>query len=116
MVWYQTKRRNKFNNRSSIYNGQYYHSIKEADYAQELDLRVKAKDIRSWRRQIPFELKVNGFKICKYIVDFEITHNNGDIELIEVKGFETDLWRFKRRLLEATHLTENPEIIYTVVK
>jgi hypothetical protein len=26
------------------------------------------------------------------------------------------LWRFKRRLLEATYLQENPEVKYTVVK
>jgi hypothetical protein len=116
MTWYQTYRKNKYNAKSSVYNGSYYHSIKEADYAQELDLRVKAKDIKSWRRQIPFDLKVNGFKICRYVLDFEITHTNGDIELIEVKGMETDLWRFKRRLLEATYLQENPEVKYTVVK
>lgn len=106
----------KYGAKSTQYEGITYHSKMEAAYAQELDLRLYAKDIKSWERQIPIELKVNGFKICTYYVDFLIHHNNGDKELIEVKGFETEVWRLKRKLLEAVYLVENPEYSYTVVK
>lgn len=115
MTWY-LKKGNKYGANSSIYNNIAYHSKKEAGYAQELDLRVRAKDIKSWERQIPIVIKINDFKICTYWVDFLIHHNNGNKELVEVKGFETDLWRIKRKLLEAVYLVENPEYTYTVVK
>lgn len=115
MAWYQTTF-NKYRAKSTIYNNIAYASKLEASYARELDLRLKAKDIKSWRRQVPIELKVNGEKICKYYVDFEITHNDGLIELIETKGFETEVWRLKRKLLEATLLKRKKNIKYTVVK
>jgi len=80
---------NKYGNISQTYNGHPYQSKLEAHYAQELDLRVRAKDIKSWERQVRTELYVHGKKICDYTLDFEITHNDGSTELIEVKGFPT---------------------------
>ena len=115
MIYFQ-KRGNKYGAKSSIYNGIAYHSKKEAGYAQELDLRIKAKDIKKWERQVPIELRVNGELIAKYYVDFKIYHNDKSEELVEVKGFETEVFRLKRKLLEATLLKEHPEIIYTIVK
>jgi len=44
---YYVKRQNKYNAKSTEYGGLIYHSKKEAGYAQELDLRIKAKDIKS---------------------------------------------------------------------
>lgn len=114
-MWYQ-RSANKYHAKSSIYNGIYYHSQLEAAYAQELDLRLKAKDIKKWERQIPLDLSVNGFKICRYIMDFRLTHNDGSVELVETKGFETDVWRMKFKLLEAIYSKEYPEITLTVLK
>lgn len=102
MTYFQIKQ-NKYNNQSSIYNGISYHSKKEAAYAQELDLRVKAKDIKSWKRQEKIELKVNGEQIANYYIDFVITHNDKTKEYVEVKGFETGVWRLKWKLFEAIY-------------
>lgn len=115
MTWFKQSG-NKYHAKSSIYNDTYYHSQFEAAYAQELDLRVKAKDIKSWRRQIRIHLGVNGFKIADYIMDFEITHNDDSLELVETKGFETDVWRMKWKLLEAIYSVDHPEIKITLVK
>lgn len=115
-MYYQSWRKNKYNNHTCQYGGSIYDSIKEADYAQELDFRLKAKDIKSWRRQIPIDLVVNGYKICTYKVDFEITHNNKSKELVEIKGFETPEFRLKKKLIEATFLHENPEYSYSLIK
>lgn len=116
-MWYQ-KPGNKYHAHSTQYEGITYHSKKEAAYAQELDLRVRGKDIKNWERQIPIELRAgpDNLKICTYYVDFLIHHKNGDKELVEIKGFETDLWRMKRKLLEALWLPEHPEYSYTVIK
>jgi hypothetical protein len=43
-------KKTKFNNRQTEYGGVIYHSQKEADYAAELDLRLRAKDIDGWER------------------------------------------------------------------
>lgn len=95
-------KKSKFNAKTTSYNGYNYMSKKEAGYAMELDYRVKAGDIKEWSRQHKFELMVEGVKICNYYIDFRATLNDGRIEYIEVKGFETDLWRVKWKITEAT--------------
>lgn len=126
MVWFQQKfprRKNKYNARSSVYNGVYYHSQLEAGFARDLDLRKKAGDIKDWKRQIPIDFYIEkkilnlkeGIKICRYYVDFQIIHNDKTIEWVEVKGFQTDLWRFKWKLFEAFFGNE-PNMKLTVIK
>ena len=62
----------------------------------------------SWRGKLPrsslstpLRLYVNEKKICNYFIDFKITLADNTVELIEVKGFETDVWRLKWKLTEA---------------
>ena len=116
MTYLQKYRYAKFGNRASDYNGVIYDSAFEAEYAQELDLRVKAKEIAGWRRQVKISIDIDEFHICNYFCDFEIEHFDGSFELVEVKGMETDVYRIKRRLLEAVWLPKNPNHTYTVVK
>lgn len=116
-MWYQKRfEKNKYGAISREYNGVLYHSKLEAKYASELDLELKEKKIKSWRRQVKISLDVYGYHICNYYVDFEVTHNDKTIELVEVKGFPTEVWRLKWKLLEAIYQKEHPEIILTVVK
>lgn len=105
---------NKYHAESSTHNGIPYHSKKEAAYASELDLRKKACDIKEWDRQIKISLDVNGFHICNYYVDFKILHNDGSLEYVEVKGFETDTWRLKWKLFEALYSNDKDKL--TIVK
>lgn len=114
MIWYQ-ERQNKYRAKTSIYDGVAYHSKKEAAFAQELDLRKKAGEIKDWRRQVRIPLDVNGQHICDYYIDFEIEHNDGSKEMIEVKGFQTEVWRLKWKLFEAIYNKEHPDIKLTVI-
>ena len=98
MAW---NRKNKYGAIKQTYNGYSYHSKKEARYAAELDWRVKAKEVKSWTRQHRLDLRVNGELICKYYIDFRAELTDGSIEYIEVKGFETDVWRLKWKLTNA---------------
>jgi len=107
--------RNKYGNISKVYNNRLYASKKEARYAQELDLRKKARDIKSWRPQIKIDLQSNGHHICNYYIDFEITHNDDSIEFVEVKGFETEVWRLKWKIFESIY-GHNPNYTLTVVR
>ena len=78
-------------------------SKKEAGYAQELDLRKKAGEIKEIDPQFRLRLDVNGFHICDYLVDFRVVMADGSEELHEVKGWETMLWQYKWRLTEALY-------------
>lgn len=109
---YWQKRGKKYNNVSSTYNGHTYHSKKEAAYAEELDLRVMAKELSHWERQVPIELRVNDHKICTYTIDFVEYDINGHEMYTEIKGFETPEWRLKWKLFEALH----PEMDKQVIK
>lgn len=72
--------------------------------------------VDSWERQIPFRLEVNGVLICKYVVDFLVRYADGRRELVEVKGYWTDVAKLKVKLFRATFLRDHPEIIYTIQK
>jgi hypothetical protein len=97
-----SKGKNKYSAKGTEYNGKWYHSKKEARYAEQLDWMLKAGEIQSWKGQHKIELKVNGQHITNYYMDFIVTDKHGGIEFHEVKGFETSLWQIKWRLLEAT--------------
>lgn len=116
MTWNLKYAKNKYNNTPQLYNGMRYDSKKEAEYAKQLDLRVKAKDIKSWERQVKIDLRVNGKHITNYYVDFVITHNDKSREYAEVKGFSTDLFRLKWVLFEALLSEIDPGATMTMIK
>lgn len=102
------KRRNgKYNSKSTIYNGRSYDSALEAAYANELDLRIKAGEIKEVIPQFKLELYVSNIHICNYYMDFKVILSDGSVEFHEVKGFETDVWRIKWKLAMAIYGKEN---------
>ena len=118
-LMYRVKNRTKYNvgsRETREHNGVYYDSKLEAGYAAKLDILVNGGAIKSWRRQVTVPLTAYGKQICTYRVDFEITHNDGHIEFVEVKGFETPVWRIKWKLFEAMMNAERPDIELTVVR
>lgn len=95
-MFYKT-RQNKYGNIKQ--NG--FDSKKESAYAQELDLRIKAKDIKGYQTQVKIELfGENKTRVCNYYIDFVIDHNDGSLEYVEIKGFQTPIWRLKWKLFE----------------
>jgi hypothetical protein len=46
-------------------------------------------------------LAVNGRSVCTYVVDFKITHDNGELEYLEIKGVRTRDWLLKWKLFDA---------------
>ena len=108
----------KLHNIRQTYNGIAYHSKLEAKYAMDLDLRLKGNDIKSWERQVKISIDVNGEHICNYYIDFIITHNDGILEYVEVKGMETQEWRLKWKLCLAImkDQIEKDEILMSIVK
>lgn len=111
---YQT--RNKYNAVKQSFNGRTYHSKKEAQYAAELEWRLKAGEIAEYIPQHPLRMYVNGKKICNYFIDFKVIYPDGSIELVECKGFETDVWRLKWKLTEALLDELEPNATLVLVK
>lgn len=105
-------KRNKFNAKSTQYNGRYYDSKLEASYAIELDWRIKAGEIKEVVPQYKISLDINGEHIANYYMDFKVILTDGTIEMHEVKGAETPLWRMKWRIAKALH----PEWTFILIK
>jgi len=76
-----------------------FQSKKEARYYRELKARVFAKEVAYFLRQVPFDL-VGGIR---YRVDFMEVWTDGSIHWIDVKGFKTQTYKMKRRMVEASY-------------
>lgn len=95
----------KYRNKKTKYKGRTYHSIKEAEYARSLDYLKKATDskhkVLSYTTQVPFEIYINGKKICTYFADFAVTYADGRSEIVDVKGYKTAMYRLKKKMVES---------------
>lgn len=113
--------RNKYNAIRTEYDGVKYDSKFEATQAMELDLRVRAKDIKAWDRQ--FKVDVYAYnqygtpvKLCSHRIDFRLHENDGSFTLLEAKGVATTDWKWRKKMLELFWLPVNPNYSYMVVK
>jgi len=79
----------------------------EALYCDTLAEREERGEIAAFRSQVVYELGV-----CIHKVDFEVVNADGHVEVHEVKGPETKVWRLKRKMFEERY----PEIPYVVIK
>jgi hypothetical protein len=86
-------------------------SKKEAEYEHDLFLRKREKEIKGYLVQVPIPLEVHGVHICNYVMDFQIDHNDGSFEWVETKGYKTELWKVKWKLLKALY----PHVKITLV-
>lgn len=101
-----------------------FHSKKEAGYYGQLKLEKRAGIIKSFERQVPFDLfaEVDVLektpvcfqrkRVCAHIVDFVVTLPDGSREVREVKGFATDVWDLKRKIFEVNY----PNLPYKVIR
>lgn len=95
------KKKSKYKNETARYGDRIYHSRKEARYAAQLDWRMKAGEVREWKPQYKIDIRLKGVHICNYYIDFKVWLSDGSIELVEVKGPQTEVWRLKWRLTKA---------------
>ena len=103
------------NAKKQVYNGHRYDSGFEANHARELDLRLKAKEIKSWEAHKRLPLIVNNCHIGDYEIDFVVYHHDGTTEYIETKGRVDRTWALKWKILEAMNHND-PNVTMTLVK
>lgn len=109
---------NKYRNRKT--NG--YDSKHEAQFAEKLELLKYATNpserVVKIEEQVRFELipaqrGADGKVIeraCCYIADFRVTFANGRVEVIDVKGMKTDVYKIKKKLMLKVHGIQIKEV------
>ena len=90
------KEKSKYNNHKVEVDGIKFDSQKEADYYCELKLRLQAGEIKAFCRQAEFILAPN----LRYKADFIVFNTNLPVEVIDVKGFKTDVYKVKKKVFE----------------
>lgn len=122
MTFYKQKG-SKFRAKRTEYNGYTYDSKFEAGVAQQLDIRLKAGEIKDWERQfkiecIPYNCHGEPVPKCKvsHKVDFRIHEHDGSYTLLEAKGMETADYKMRRKWLLQFWIPEHPDHTYEVVK
>jgi hypothetical protein len=112
---------NKYGAKKTEYNGYKYMSKFEAKIAQELDLRMKAKEFVSIEPQYRIPLYCylpdgSTVNIFTYICDFRCERPDGTYLLVEAKGHITDVYRTKRKLLDLVWLPDHPDYEFEEVR
>jgi len=121
MVYSQKSYNSKYKSIRQTYNGINYDSRLEASRAYELDLMVKAGQIKGYERQFKVDLYVYNkagdkipFKSWK--VDFCVDNGDGTYTLEEVKGMELPDFKMKRDICTKIWLPDHPEYELVVLK
>jgi hypothetical protein len=97
-----TRIQSKYRNVPVEVGGDRFDSRAEAKRWQELQLMERAGDISDLKRQVKFEMHVNGQHICDYIADF--TYVRAEVFTVEdSKGARTAIYRLKKKLLRALY-------------
>lgn len=79
-----------------------FDSRAEAKHWDQLRLQEKAGQITDLQCQVPFPIVINGETIGKYLADFTF-RAAGELVVVDVKGHDTPLSRFKRKCVEAQY-------------
>lgn len=89
-------KKSKYNANKVEVDGIKFDSKKEADFYNELKLRLSAGDIKGFCRQAEFVLAPN----LRYKADFVVFNNDGTSEIIDVKGMQTQVYKDKKKVFE----------------
>jgi len=96
----------KYNSKKLELDGHVFDSKAEAKYYEVLKLFQANEEILFFRLQPRYELQESFRKDGKlhrkieYVADFEVHHTDGSIEVVDVKGFQTETFGVKRKLFE----------------
>lgn len=85
----------KHKNKRTVVDGHNFASQAEAAYYLRLKQLRESGEVLAFLRQVPFDLPGR----VRYLADFLVQYPDR-IEVVDVKGLETDLWKLKWRLLE----------------
>lgn len=92
----------KYGNIRTEVKGMKFDSRREARRWMVLRLEERAGEIRDLRRQVEYPLTVNGMTVAVYRADFTYLRK-GELVVEDSKGFRTEVFRLKAKLMLACH-------------
>lgn len=98
--------KHKFKAKPQNVDGIHFASKKESQHYGLLKKLVDLGEVLFFLRQVPLHLPGN----IKYICDFVVFWENGEVTFEEVKGFKTGLYKAKKKMIEAKYPIEIIEI------
>ena len=86
-------------------DGQVFDSNKEYHRWCILKMLARAGRISDLKRQVPYELipKQGTMRACTYIADFTYYDDKGNLVVEDCKGYRTEAYKIKKKLLRYTH-------------
>lgn len=104
-------KRSKFGARKTVVDGITFDSKAEAKRWGELQLAVRAGAISELERQVRYDFAHNGVRIGFYKADFRYrVRETNSVVVEDVKGFRTDVFALKAKLMRAFHGVDVQEI------
>ena len=95
-------RRPKYGNRRRKQDGFTFDSKKEADRYEQLRSLERAGKVKELIVHPRLGVKVNGQLVCTYVGDFRyVDCETGQVVIEDVKGYRTDLYKLKKKLVKA---------------
>lgn len=91
--------KHKFNAKSCETDGIKFASKKELKRYTELKMLQQQSKIIFFLRQVPFHLPGNN----KYVCDFMIFWCDNTVTIEDVKGFKTETYKIKKKLVESVY-------------
>lgn len=91
--------RHKFHAKPTESDGIKFASKAEARYYEHLKLRQRAGEVVFFLRQVPIHLPGE----VRYVMDFLVFETTGDVRMVDVKGMETEMFKAKKRMVEAMY-------------
>lgn len=101
--------KNKYHAKRCECDGEVFDSLKEMHRYQKLKLLERAGEISNLRRQVKYILipsqRIDGKVVereCSYKADF-VYEENGQTVVEDAKGYRTEVYRIKRKLMLLFH-------------
>jgi hypothetical protein len=96
-------RHGKYNNRIVYEDNLCFRSLIERQRYRELKLRLYAGDISNLKIHTRWKLAVQGILIATYEDDFNYLDNQGRLVVEDTKGFRTEPFKIKSKLMKVCH-------------
>ena len=97
---------NKYRNSKITIDSIKFDSLKEGARYQELQLMKKCGEIKDIELQPVFELQPkfidkdgNKHRKVEYRADFKVINKDGSITIEDVKGYKTEIYKLKKKML-----------------
>lgn len=110
------KSKNKYGAVRKTYKGISYDSTGEANYAAELDLKMKIGEVYKWERQVPIEININGILWTVWKADFKVWITPDTYEIHEFKGMETRDFKLIWKAIQILKEEQYPNVKFKLIK